>query len=75
MEHPGNRFIQLCCGILGIVMAEKHMLNLVCYCFGYTRQDIKQDFIKHSRSTIMEKIAAEKKMGTCECTTKNPSGR
>lgn len=51
------------------------MVDLICYCFKFTREDIAQDFIKHGRSTIMEKISKEKQMGTCECTTKNPSGR
>lgn len=51
------------------------MSNPICYCFGYTRKDIKKDFIVNGRSLIMEKIMAEKKMGTCECATKNPSGK
>ena len=50
------------------------MADLICYCFQYSRADIKTDYIKHGRSTIMEKISAEKKMGTCECATKNPTG-
>ena len=51
------------------------MQDLICYCFGYTQADIKQDFILNGRSLIMEKIMTEKKMGTCECVTKNPSGQ
>jgi hypothetical protein len=51
------------------------MKDLICYCFEYSRKDIEQDFVKHGHSTIMLKIAAEKKMGACACTTKNPSGR
>ena len=51
------------------------MRDFICYCFEYTDEDIKKDFIAHGRSLIMEKIMAEKKMGTCECTTKNPSGK
>jgi hypothetical protein len=51
------------------------MKDLICYCFGYSRKDIEQDFIKHGRSNIMLKITAEKKMGACGCTTKNPAGR
>ena len=49
--------------------------DLVCYCFKHTKKDIEQDYIKNSRSTIMAKIAAEKKAGECDCTTKNPKGR
>ena len=51
------------------------MTDLICYCFEYTREDIQQDFIKHGRSVIMEKITAEKKMGSCQCRTKNPGGK
>jgi hypothetical protein len=51
------------------------MRDLICYCFEYTSEDIKQDFIVHGRSLIMEKIKIEKMMGTCQCTIKNPSGK
>ena len=51
------------------------MVDHICYCFEYSREEIEQDFLKHGRSKIMDKIAAEKKMGACECTTKNPRGR
>ena len=51
------------------------MSDLICYCFEYTSDDIKQDFIVNGRSLIMEKIMAEKKMGACQCTIKNPSGK
>jgi len=51
------------------------MRDLICYCFDYTDEDIRQDFIRNGRSTIMEKIEAEKKMGTCQCATRNPGGR
>ncbi len=49
--------------------------DLVCYCFGYTRNDIKADVMQNGRSLIMEKITAEKKSGGCECAVKNPKGR
>ncbi len=51
------------------------MPDLICYCFEYSAEDIRQDFIKHGRSMIMEKIQAEKQIGTCQCATKNPGGR
>ncbi len=49
--------------------------ELVCYCFGFTRADIEQDFLRYGRSLILEKIAAEKKTGGCDCAHKNPKGR
>ncbi len=47
----------------------------ICYCFGYTETDIREDVRRHGRSTILERIGAEKKAGTCRCAEKNPKGR
>lgn len=49
--------------------------DLVCYCFGYTVGDIEQDLIRNGQSLILEKIAAEKRAGGCDCANKNPKGR
>jgi hypothetical protein len=49
--------------------------ELVCYCFQYTGKDIEDDFLKHGRSSVLEKILAEKKTGGCQCAEKNPKGR
>jgi len=49
--------------------------DLVCFCFGHTRTDIEQDYIKNGQSAILAKIASEKKAGGCDCTNKNPKGR
>lgn len=51
------------------------MDNLICYCFGFTAEDIKRDVLEHGRSLILEKIIAEKKIGGCDCATKSPKGR
>ena len=48
---------------------------MVCYCFGYTEEDIRNDFLRHGRSLIMERIAAEKKRHGCNCRETNPQGR
>ena len=49
--------------------------EFVCYCFEYTAEDIRRDYLKNNRSTIMERIQAEKKLGNCQCVVKNPGGR
>jgi len=49
--------------------------EMICYCFGYSRQEIREDARRHGRSTIMEKIMAESKAGACRCTVSNPRGR
>jgi hypothetical protein len=51
------------------------MEDLVCYCFQYTAADIARDVAENRRSTIMEKIIAEKRSGGCQCAAKNPKGR
>jgi hypothetical protein len=47
----------------------------ICYCFNYTDGDIRRDVLAHGRSTIMERILAEKKAGACRCAVTNPKGR
>ncbi|MDO9565712.1 MAG: hypothetical protein Q7J15_03100 [Candidatus Desulfaltia sp.] len=50
--------------------------ELVCYCFGFTRKDIEKDYVDNNgQSTILERIAFEKKAGKCDCAQKNPKGR
>ena len=49
--------------------------DFICYCFEYTAEDIRQDYLKKGHSTIMEKIQVEKKLGNCQCSAKNPKGR
>ncbi|MBW2109683.1 MAG: hypothetical protein JRI36_13630 [Deltaproteobacteria bacterium] len=51
------------------------MSKKVCYCFGYTEDDIIQDVKENGMSTITLRISEEAKKGTCECKTKNPKGR
>ena len=51
------------------------MDTLICYCFGYSVDDIIQDYLKNGKSTIMEKIQTEKKFGNCQCAIKNPKGK
>lgn len=50
--------------------------NLICYCFGYSEEDIIKDVRENSGiSTILEKIRSEKRQGTCRCGTTHPLGR
>ena len=49
--------------------------DLVCYCFGYTRGDIEQDYRRHGRSAIMDTIVGLKRQGRCDCAVRNPKGR
>jgi hypothetical protein len=46
----------------------------VCYCFGYTRKMIEDDFLKNGRSTIQKEITKKVKEGRCRCEVTNPQG-
>jgi hypothetical protein len=50
--------------------------ELICYCFGYSEEDIIRD-LKENRgiSSILEKILNEKKKGSCNCRLNHPAGR
>jgi len=50
------------------------MSEKICYCFDYTIDDIRDDVMVRGRSTILERIIAEKKKGGCKCKTINPKG-
>ncbi len=47
----------------------------ICYCFGFTRQDIWDEIRSAGKSTVAEQITAEVKAGNCACEVKNPSGK
>ena len=47
----------------------------ICYCFGYSREDIIDDYQQGGESKILMRIIAEKKSGGCECQLKNPTGK
>ena len=49
--------------------------DLICYCLGYSADDIRKDYQVNGKSTIMEKIQTEKKFGNCQCGIKNPKGK
>ncbi len=49
--------------------------KLICYCFGFAEDDIREDVRRYGRSTIMAKIMADKKAGVCRCAETNPAGR
>ena len=49
--------------------------EIICYCFGHSVQDLRDDVLRNGRSLIMERIAAEKNASACDCATRNPKGR
>lgn len=51
------------------------MTEKICWCFGYTDDEIYADVKVHGRSLILERIMAEKRNGKCDCAHRNPKGR
>jgi len=47
----------------------------VCYCFGFTRQDIWDEIGSTGKSTAAARIKAEVEAGRCACEVRNPSGK
>jgi hypothetical protein len=47
----------------------------VCYCFGFTREDIWDEIRSTGKSTVAAQIKAEVEAGRCACEVKNPSGK
>jgi len=47
----------------------------ICYCFGFTRQDIWDEIRSTGKSTVAERITAEVEADRCACEVKNPSGK
>ncbi len=46
----------------------------LCYCFEYSREDIRHDIETTGNTSILEKIKDEVRSGFCACEVKNPSG-
>ncbi|HXG57556.1 MAG TPA: (2Fe-2S)-binding protein [Thermoanaerobaculia bacterium] len=46
----------------------------VCYCFGYTPRDIREEIIRTGSSGISKTVKAEVAAGHCACEVRNPKG-
>lgn len=46
----------------------------VCYCFGWTKKRVIQEFEETGRTTALEEITAHTKAGRCGCEVNNPEG-
>lgn len=46
----------------------------VCYCFGYTPRNIREEIIRTGSSGISKTVSAEVKAGHCACEVRNPKG-
>jgi hypothetical protein len=46
----------------------------LCYCFGFSRGDVRAEIAATGTTTIPTRIAAEIRAGRCACEVRNPSG-
>jgi hypothetical protein len=46
----------------------------LCYCFGFSERDIREEVDKTGETTIPQRIRALIKNGMCACSARNPSG-
>lgn len=46
----------------------------LCYCFDFTRSDVRAEIDRTGNSTIPDRITAEIQAGRCACEVTNPSG-
>ncbi len=46
----------------------------LCYCFGFSVADVRQEIAETGRCTISARIGGEVRAGRCACAIKNPSG-
>ena len=46
----------------------------VCYCFGFSRADVRREVAENGSSTIPAQITQRVRAGECRCEVKNPSG-
>jgi hypothetical protein len=46
----------------------------LCYCFDYSREDIRRDIEATGKTSVLEVIKAEVQGGFCACEVNNPSG-
>ncbi len=46
----------------------------MCYCFGWTKERMKEDIKQNGKSTVLEDIKFRMNTEGCSCEIKNPSG-
>lgn len=60
---------------VGFKQPEDASPRPVCYCFGYTEENIAREIDGTGESTVVEWITERVRAGDCACEYKNPTGR
>lgn len=61
--------------IVGFKQPKDEPPHPVCYCFGYTEENIADEIEETGESTVVEWITERVEAGECACKYKNPTGR
>ncbi len=69
-----GRVVEKCDATLRVGSKETEDPIPLCYCFGYTREDVQREVAQAGSSTIPARIASEIRAGRWQCQSKNPSG-
>jgi CopZ-like zinc binding protein len=69
-----GRFVEKGAASVRIGVKETDDPVPLCYCFGFTREDVRRQLAERGDSDIPARITAEVRAGRCSCEVKNPSG-
>lgn len=72
---PDGRVVEKGAAAVRVGLKETEDPIPLCYCFGFTRADVRSQVAERGTSDIPARIAAEIRAGRCACRRKNPSGQ
>lgn len=69
-----GRFIEKAAARVRVGLKESKDPVPLCYCFNFSRADVRREVAQTGGCTIPVRITAEVRAGRCACEVKNPSG-
>jgi len=69
-----GRFVEKAAARVRVGIKESEDPIPLCYCFNFSRADVRREVAQTSECTIPARITAEVRAGRCACEVKNPSG-
>jgi hypothetical protein len=71
---PGGRVVEKSAAAVRVGLKETEDPVPLCYCFGFTLADVRQEVAQTGRCTLPARIAAAIRKTGCRCEEKNPAG-
>ena len=69
-----GRFVEKSASQVRVGLKETSDPVALCYCFGFSRADVRREVETRGSSTIPARITARVRAGDCACEVKNPAG-